>query len=237
VSIYAVDWDHHNRNERIDLVDVGTGAVLDSETISSFDNGEYLSWILHGHVQLVFTDLSGGHNAVLSGLFFDSATAASFLSTDSTTQGNWRGVYGSQGYNIINNATSYPSYANVTSSGQTAYTWAGSTTDVRALQIAPPATDRIAAAWYSGTSFSVDINLTDGLTHKIGIYAVDWDHHNRKERIDVVDASTGTVLDTRTTSSFDGGEYVSWNLSGHIRLVITDLTGGRNAVISGLFFG
>jgi hypothetical protein len=145
-------------------------------------------------------------------------------------------VYGTQGYNVINNASSYPSYATVTPSGQTAYTWVGSTTDMRALQKADPATDRIAAAWYSGTSFSVDINLTDGATHKVSIYALDWDQLSRKERIDVLDAATGTMLDTRTISSFGGGEYLTWNFNGHVQLVFTDLSGGKNAVVSGLFF-
>jgi hypothetical protein len=236
VSIYALDWDHLKRNERIDVEDAVTGSVLDTRTISSFDNGEYLSWILKGHVQLVFTDLSGGHNAVVSGLFFDTVSSATFLSSDTTTQGSWKGVYGSQGYNIIRNATSYPSYATVSASGKLDYTWVSSTTDVRALQKADPATDRIAAAWYSGTSFTVDINLTDSAAHKVSIYALDWDHLKRNERIDVVDAVTGSMLDTRTISSFDNGEYLSWNLRGHIRLVFTDLSGGHNAVLSGLFF-
>jgi hypothetical protein len=236
VSLYALDWDSTARSERIDVVDPATGAVLDSRTIASFHNGEYLSWKLTGHIQLRFTRLSGA-NAIVSGLFF-SGNTASYIATDATTQGTWRGTYGTGGYNIIGDRANYPSYASVNVSGASNWTWSTSTTDMRALQKAESgATDRIAAAWYSGTSLTVDINLTDGLMHKVSIYAVDWDHHNRKERIDVVDASTGTVLDTRTISSFDGGEYLSWNLSGHIRLVITDLTGGRNAVISGLFFG
>ena len=34
-------------------------------------------------------------------------TSASFIKSDSTTQGNWIGTYGTQGYNIIGDATSY----------------------------------------------------------------------------------------------------------------------------------
>jgi hypothetical protein len=30
----------------------------------------------------------------------------------------------------------------------------------------------------------------------------------------VIDAATGTVLDSRTVSGFQGGKYLSWNLSG-----------------------
>ena len=95
---------------------------------------------------------------------------------------------------------------------------------------------RIAACWYSNTSFSVDVNLTDGQTHVVSIYADDWDSQGRVERVDVIDPSTGTVLDSRTISSFSGGTYLSWKLSGHVQLRFTKI-GGPNAVVSGLFFG
>jgi hypothetical protein len=36
-------------------------------------------------------------------------------------------------------------------------------------------------------------------------------------------------------SNFTAGQYLVWNLSGHVKLRITR-TGGLNAVISGLFF-
>ncbi len=63
---------------------------------------------------------AGGANAVVSGFFFGGPPRplATFLSTDTTTQGSWKGVYGADGYNIIGNASSYPSYATVTPSGQ-----------------------------------------------------------------------------------------------------------------------
>jgi subtilisin family serine protease len=234
VSIYALDWDRQRRVEQVEVIDPNSGAILDNRTISAFSGGEYLTWDIKGHVQLVFTALSGP-NAVVSGLFFDPLGSAAFVGTDTTTQGSWQGVYGGQGYNIINNATTYPSYVEVIPSGQSAYTWSGSTTDVRALQKAPPATDRIAAAWYNGTSFTIDLNLTDGAQHKVSVYALDWDMLKRKERIDVVDPSTGTVLDTRTITSFGGGIYLSWTLRGHVQLVVTALS-GINAVVSGLFF-
>ena len=41
-------------------------------------------------------------------------------------------------------------------------TWAGSTTDPRALQV-PGTANGVAAAWYSNTSFTFDINFTDGI--------------------------------------------------------------------------
>ena len=112
--------------------------------------------------------------------------------------------------------------------------WTSSTTDIRAPQKAA-ASDRIASAWYSFSTFSVDINLTDGNTHQVALYCVDWDSNSRTERVDVLDASNNAVLDTRAVSSFNGGQYLVWNLKGHVILRIT-MTGGANAVASGLFF-
>ncbi len=44
----------------------------------------------------------------------------------------------------------------------------------------------------------MDINLTDGQSHRVSTCALDWDLSGRSERVDVVDPSTGTVLDSRT---------------------------------------
>src|SRR5262249_48116113 len=69
-------------------------------------------------------------------LFLDptAATTATFLRQDATTQGNWMGTYGAQGYDVIDGSSSLPSYASVTPSGQANTVWASPTTDPRALQ-------------------------------------------------------------------------------------------------------
>jgi len=114
------------------------------------------------------------------------------------------------------------------------YTWAPSTTDPRALQTGSGA-DRIAATWYRSGTFSFDVNLTDGNPHPFALYAVDWDTTVRTETIQVLDANTFAVLDTRSLSSFSNGVYLVWNLSGHVRINVI-WTGGFNAVVSGAFF-
>jgi subtilisin len=162
--------------------------------------------------------------------------AAGFVSSDSKTQGTWKGVYGAQGLAIANDVTNYPTYAQVALSGQTSATWAASTTDVRALQKgAPTATDRIASTWTSTTSFSINLDLIDGNWHRVALYCLDWDNRGRAERIDVLDKTTNSVLDSRSLSGFVNGTYLVWNLKGGVRIQVT-LTAGDNAVVSGLFF-
>ena len=52
------------------LTNAATGAVLNTETVSSFESGVYLQWAVSGNVLITFTRLAG-KNAVLSGLFLD----------------------------------------------------------------------------------------------------------------------------------------------------------------------
>jgi hypothetical protein len=242
VAFYLLDWDNQGRTEKVDVVDFGTGTVLDSRTASGFNGGQYWTWNLTGHVQLRFTN-AAGPNAVLSGIFFGatgnpppppapSATAV-FVRTDTTTQGSWVGAYGSQGYNVVDAGVSYPAYATVGVAGQQDWIWAASTNDVRALQ--NPNGGRIASTWYSPTTFTIDLNLTDGAQHQIALYLLDFDNQGRSERVDVVDSGTGVVLNSQTAGNFGGGEYLVWNISGHVQIRVTDLA-GPNAVVSGLFF-
>lgn len=163
-----------------------------------------------------------------------TAATASFVRFDSTTQGNWKGIYGVQGYNIVDDSASYPSYAQVSALGQNSHVWAASTSDVRGLQKVVP-NDRLAASWFSPTTFTIDVGLNDGLTHQVALYCIDWDGNGRSQMIDVVDASTNALLDSRSVSAFSGGEYMVWNLTGHVKLNFTRV-GGANSVISGIYF-
>jgi hypothetical protein len=168
-----------------------------------------------------------------------AGTTATFLKQDTTTQGNWIGVYGTQGYNVINNWSSIPAYATVKPSGQLNHTWSSTTTTTNALQDAPghvQGNGRIAACWYANASFTVDVNTTDGQFHNIELYLLDYDHNNtRIDKIQLTSAVTGTVLDTRTVSSFTNGVYMNWTISGHVLFTITR-GGVANGVLSGIFF-
>jgi hypothetical protein len=164
-----------------------------------------------------------------------SSNTAQFVKTDATTQGSWKGVYGGDGYNVIDDTTAYPSYVTVTPNSQSNYVWSGSTSDVRALAKAFSDTDRIEATWYTGGSFTIDMNFTDGATHQLAVYCLDESGGSRTETISVLDGVTSAVLDSRNVSNFVNGQYLVWNLSGHVVLNITN-TGSPNAVISGLYF-
>lgn len=239
IAIYSVDWDSPSRVQQFDALDAATGVVLDSRTVRDFSGGVYLVWNVRGHLQLRVT-VKEGANAVVSGIFFGEATppganppsTATFLRADTTTRGNWRGMYGSHGYTLAANSSSLPSYVTLGTNATAEYTWSGSTSDGRALQ-QPAGFDRFAATWY-GPALNFNVKMTDGKTHQIAIYCVDWDSPSRIQQFEIVDAATGSVLDSRTISGFSQGHYLVWNLSGNVALRLTS-QGGANAVVSGIF--
>jgi hypothetical protein len=242
VALYLLDWDNYNgRSERVDILD-SNGNLLDSRSAANFVGGQYLVWNLSGHVIVRITNTNGASNGVLSGLLFGPASAippanaAAFVKTDSTTGGSWKGVYGADGYNIVSDTASYPAYVSAAASGNSSYTWVNSTTDTRALQKASSTTDRIAACWYSFGAFNIDLQFNDSNTHQVALYLLDWDNYNgRSERVDILD-SNGNLLDSRSAASFVGGQYLVWNLSGHVIVRITNTNGASNGVLSGILF-
>jgi hypothetical protein len=164
-----------------------------------------------------------------------STATATFVGSDTTTQGAWQGKYGASGYSIANTAyQSLPAYATFTPQGESLFTWNSYTTYPGALAI-PGGSAGVASCWYA-TQFDFNVNITDGNSHQIALYAIDWDTTSRAETITIVDANNpNKVLSTQTISSFSGGIYLVWTITGDVQINITQ-TGGLNAVISGVFF-
>lgn len=160
---------------------------------------------------------------------------ALFVRSDLTQQGTWKGIYGSDGNIVVGNLTNYPGYVQATPVGCTQYIWADPTTSGIALQKANSATSRLAACWNASSGFGVYLNFTDGKTHRVTVYCLDWDAQSRVQTIDILDATSGQVLNSQVVSSFSSGKYLIWDLSGYVILRVTP-SAGPNAVISGLFF-
>ena len=155
-----------------------------------------------------------------------------FLAPTPAQRANWKGIYGKDGFNIIGNGISLPPYVTVAPSGKTDYQWTDNTTDSRALQ---KTTDdnRIAACWYSTSSFTLDFNFTDAVSHKLSLYFLDWDRSGRTQQVELLDSSS--VLDSRSLNNFGEGTYLTWNVKGSVRVRITN-SSESNALLMGAFF-
>jgi glucose/arabinose dehydrogenase len=87
IGLYFLDWDGNDlRSQTVEVRDAARGEILDTQTVTAFSSGKYLSWQMRGHVRLT---ISGNRvaNIVLSGLFFDPATNAPPQVTLSTVPG------------------------------------------------------------------------------------------------------------------------------------------------------
>ena len=123
---------------------------------------------------VVSASVSGLTSAIFS--LANTATTgtatATYVGTDTTTQGGWTGKYGADARVIPDDVSSQPPYGNITLNTGVAFTWAPSTTDPRALQTSGGSATRIASCFYDGNDslnfgpnqFSIDVNLTDGNT-------------------------------------------------------------------------
>ena len=253
VSLYLLDWDTNNtRSEMVTVKDASTGAVLDQRTFSNFKNGKYEVYLIVGNVTITVTPVSG-YTPVVSGVFFGfgvnppppntSPSSASYQGFDGVTNGNWPGVYGSQGYSIASNGSSAPTFATYSVTGTPAFSpflWNGMTSDVRALlRSGGSPSNRIAAAFtnYQSQSFSINVNISPAsATHTVTLYLLDWDTSNtRVESVLITDLSTGQMLDMRTFSNFSGGRYVQWKIKGNVVMTIIP-SGSSSPVVSGIFF-
>ena len=239
LGLYAIDYQNNNgaRSEQIQIVSAASGAVLDTRILSSFGAGVFLQWNVAGNIKIIVTN-EGPWNAVVSGIFLDAPTgptAAAFLEEDTATEGNWIGTYGTQGYDVIGNAVSIPSYATVTAPEQRAYIWSTSTPATSALENVPgTAPGRTAACWNSAQASRWTWNLPM-VRRTIWSCISSIDGTSRAEQVTISNAFTGAVLDTETISSFHSGVYLKWAVSGNVLITITNLS-GANAVLSGLFF-
>jgi hypothetical protein len=174
---------------------------------------------------------------------FAAAPTATFSGTDTTTQGNWMGTYGSVGYYIPNGPSQTPSDGSTFNQGAAnPYTWGMNVPGTSALKTSG---GDIASSWYnnlgtSSPSVTFDIIIPSGKSQTVALYLLDYDKGGRSESVTVTDANndspplSGPIAVSGTT--FAGGEYLVWTITGEVHINITLVT-GANAVASGLFFG
>jgi hypothetical protein len=163
-----------------------------------------------------------------------STNSARFVRTDSTTLGNWKGVYGSQGEYVAGDSYTAPSYANITSNGYT-YVWNSSSTNGQYLQRAA-STSRIGSMLYAYGQLQVGVNVTDGRTHQVAFYVPAWNTWSAQyESVAAYDTASGALLSSQTVNTGTGGKYVVFNVSGNVTFAFAPASSGYYGVVSGLF--
>jgi hypothetical protein len=164
------------------------------------------------------------------------ATASStFREHDFDDEGSWNGLCGADGYLVAGLGTNLPAYALATPPTSDHILWASATDDPRGLQL-PGDTNHLFSAWYTYTNGFLDVNLLDGMPHRVTFYVVDGGSQGGSETVLVTDPSTAKVLDTRTVTNLTEGAYLVWDLIGHVHLQLSRTPASLPALLSGVFF-
>ncbi len=193
-------------------------------------------------------------NSLWIALVIIVASTASADTIDTTTQGNWIGVYGSQGYILngylgagtpalnANDVSSLPSYVSsyAYSSNASQYVW--TTTDppstTKDLQNpADPTGDRTAAVGYSGSNWSLTLDLSHAENFQLAVYAMDYDQYGGGRGITISVGSASATING--SNGYPQGDYAVFDVkapAGPLTINFENLNLNSNAVISGVFF-
>ncbi len=166
------------------------------------------------------------------------------VQTGANRQGSWRSSYGGDGYLLANwngtsDLTNLPAGVTSTLVQGARYTWAATTTDVRALQ-SPTTLERRSQTWYDVDSLRMRLDFSAPYNGTLHLYAVDWDAFggNRYEDITVNDGSGPRKVSL--SFSFVPGAWVHVPIAvgaGGSVTITVDRTAGNSAVLAGLFLG
>jgi uncharacterized protein (TIGR03790 family) len=160
-----------------------------------------------------------------------SQASATYLGVDTTTSGNWIGQYGSDGYVIPNSSSNLPNYVQLRVTADMANK---TCSDHQCLETA----DRLSRTWNSwqASTFTIDISINDGKSHKVSLYAYDASRTGSILNFSIKAADGSAILSSHELSSFFGGVYQIWQISGHVTIVVSGTTPPIPAIINGLFF-
>ena len=183
---------------------------------------------------------------------------ATYVKTDSSTEGEWVGVYGSDGYEVVPASggdfpSSAPSYLSGFTMSASAivgtYNWTdndGSSTGTESSAVTQALEDpanltggRWAITWYDSGNDWLEATFDVGSApRQVAVYFLDGAPAapgGRTATVTVIDADSLATLDTQLLASFQLGKWLVWTITGHVSIRTTN-TGPVNPVISALMF-
>jgi alpha-L-rhamnosidase len=172
---------------------------------------------------------------------------------DATTQGNWGGKYGHDGFVLCNydevagkpiDRRQLPNYVSAINYSLNANVrWQAGTSDARApASSAANGFPRNVGCLYTQDpqggfqTMTVDIDLTNSRPCQIALYFVDWDKKDRRVAVEAFDRATlERLAPVQMVGDFAGGKYLVYRYNKSLRFRI-DQVRGDNATLSGIFF-
>ena len=101
----------------------------------------------------------------------------------------------------------------------------------------PDSQERSAIDWESlSTTLAYDVSLPTTEARQVSLYVLSWDPLGRHNlNVEIVDKTTGKVLDRQNIKDFRDGKYLVYHLSGNLRIRIASYN-WLKAVLNGVFF-
>lgn len=152
-----------------------------------------------------------------------------FIGLDSITQGNWKGVYGEEGYDVAGAERKLAGYISLQCEPADVWCWKEHTDDPRALQRfvndGNTGVSRIAATYSRYGNIVLTVDVGDQY-RQLAVYCMDWERNYRQP---VYIPSTGQKL---SVDNFKNGKYMLFKVRGKVSIVIGD---ERTSNICGVF--
>lgn len=172
---------------------------------------------------------------------------ATVLPQDGHTKGDWKGVYGKDGYVFFGDEKSprkLPDFvASLKAFGDAVHVkqWSSQTDDRRALLSEPQGVRRLGCLYtgtpvWSAMTARLDLELKADTPYQVALYFVDWERSGRRVAVEMFDLKTlKLIAPVQMVRDSAGGNYLIFRYDRSARFRINHVR-GENAVISGLFF-
>ncbi len=178
-----------------------------------------------------------------------------FIAIDAATQGDWKGVYGGEGQDILGDLDEIglpnnprwptwfdaPRYCMGFRSADRYNTVKAAPGEISRLLLAKPgSTERSGTSQTTrpGSVYQRRICITDGGTWQVAVYCP-----SGASRLELIEARSGKVLDTRDAieakedrSTKRTGRWVVWNVSGNLILRVSSADAKGQGQFGGVFF-
>ena len=239
IALYCFDTDNYNRRWRIDVYDNDANTLIETRYFwNLYDRPVYACWNIKGNISFRFVATDSTSRAICSGYFFDSSgtpvTGGTCTHTgdDTTTQGNWIGLYGTDGYDVAGQTSSIPGYLNYFGIQYYAL-YVGPSGSNPNLQV-PGGGSYTISEWYgSGTGGANIFDFDLSHASKIGLYQYDNSLTGRENTITVY--IDGAVAFTFNEASIGASPcYSQFSMTGRVQVVVTALSG--YSMVNGVFW-
>jgi len=157
-----------------------------------------------------------------------------FLGVDDFTQGAWKGRYGRDGSWLASLQRTLAAPLSIDAKSNQVFVWSWAAESASNALETTIAGQRIASCWVNAQTLEFDLAVNDGQPRQLALYFLDWDSGARYERVDLLDAAAGTLLDSREVRWFSQGRYLLYRIRGQVRVRVTRLQ--SNTVLSAFFF-